>query len=57
MLSDVSVNLKNKFDIRNLNFYYGSFQALSGITLPIPEKRITALIGPSGCIARWQEYL
>ena len=49
MLSDVSVNLKNKFDIRNLNFYYGSFQALSGITLPIPEKRITALIGPSGC--------
>jgi phosphate transport system ATP-binding protein len=49
MLSDVSVNLRNKFDIRNLDFYYGSFQALSGLTLPIPEKRITALIGPSGC--------
>jgi phosphate transport system ATP-binding protein len=49
MLSDDSVNLKNKFEIKNLDFYYGSFQALFGLTLPIPENRITALIGPSGC--------
>jgi phosphate transport system ATP-binding protein len=48
-LSDDSGNLKNKFEIKNLNFYYGSFQALFGLTLSIPEKRITALIGPSGC--------
>jgi phosphate transport system ATP-binding protein len=49
MLSDDSANLKNKFEIKNLDFYYGTFQALFGLTLPIPEKRITALIGPSGC--------
>lgn len=33
----------------NLNFYYGNFQALSGISMEIPENRITAIIGPSGC--------
>ncbi len=49
MLSDDSGKLKNKFEIKNLNFYYGSFQALYDLTLPVAEKRITALIGPSGC--------
>jgi phosphate transport system ATP-binding protein len=34
---------------QNVNFYYGSFQALYDITLEIPEKRVTAFIGPSGC--------
>ena len=38
-----------KFDIENLNLYYGSFQALKGIDLKIPEHEVTALIGPSGC--------
>src|SRR5271165_5965140 len=33
----------------NVNFFYGSFQALYGINVEIAEKRITALIGPSGC--------
>jgi phosphate transport system ATP-binding protein len=33
----------------NLNFFYGSFQALHGIDVEISSKRITALIGPSGC--------
>jgi len=32
-----------------LDFYYGSFQALKGISMPIYDKRVTALIGPSGC--------
>lgn len=36
-------------EIRNLNFFYGSFQALKNINLEIKEKQITALIGPSGC--------
>lgn len=41
----------NKFDIENLNLYYdnGLTQALKNITLPIPNKKVTALIGPSGC--------
>jgi phosphate transport system ATP-binding protein len=38
-----------KISVKNLNFYYGTFQALHDITVDIPEKRITALIGPSGC--------
>ena len=39
----------NKIEVENLNFYYGSKQALIDITLDIPERHITALIGPSGC--------
>ena len=38
-----------KISVKNLNFFYGSFQALHDINVDIPEKRITALIGPSGC--------
>ena len=32
-----------------LNFYYGDFQALKSISMPLYEKKVTALIGPSGC--------
>jgi len=39
----------NKVRVEHLNFYYGSKQALSDVTLDIPEQHITALIGPSGC--------
>lgn len=38
-----------KFEIENLDLFYGSFQALKGIHLGIGEKEITAFIGPSGC--------
>ncbi len=38
-----------KFEIRNMELYYGDFQAIKGIDLSIPEKEITAFIGPSGC--------
>jgi phosphate transport system ATP-binding protein len=38
-----------KMQAENLNFYYGTFQALHGVTLEVQEKHITALIGPSGC--------
>ncbi|KON80102.2 phosphate ABC transporter ATP-binding protein PstB [Azoarcus sp. PA01] len=33
----------------NFSFYYGQYQALKSITLPVYEKHVTALIGPSGC--------
>ena len=39
----------NKFEIRNLNLYYGEFHALKNIDLDVAEHRITAFIGPSGC--------
>lgn len=40
---------RTKLQAVNLNFFYGSFQALHGINIELPEKRITAMIGPSGC--------
>lgn len=39
----------NKIEIREFNFYYGDFQALIDLNMPIREHQITALIGPSGC--------
>ncbi len=38
-----------KFVVNNLNLWYGTFQALKGISLNIAKNEITALIGPSGC--------
>lgn len=38
-----------KAQSKNLDFYYGDFKALKGVTLPIYENKVTALIGPSGC--------
>jgi phosphate transport system ATP-binding protein len=41
--------LNNKLVVEELDFYYNSFRALSGISIDIRANRITALIGPSGC--------
>jgi phosphate transport system ATP-binding protein len=38
-----------KAESKNLNFYYGEYKALKDISLPVAEKKVTALIGPSGC--------
>jgi phosphate transport system ATP-binding protein len=37
------------FSVRDLDFYYGSFKALSNINIEIEPRKVTALIGPSGC--------
>lgn len=34
---------------REVNFYYGDFQALKNINLDLAARRTTAFIGPSGC--------
>jgi phosphate transport system ATP-binding protein len=39
----------HKVEIRHLSFWYGEFQALKDISIPIVERDVTALIGPSGC--------
>jgi phosphate transport system ATP-binding protein len=39
----------SKLKAINVNFYYGTFQALHDISLDMQPNRITALIGPSGC--------
>jgi len=36
-------------ETKNLNLWYGSFQALKNVCVNIPQGQITALIGPSGC--------
>jgi len=36
-------------DVRGLNLWYGSNQALVDVTMPVRKNKITALIGPSGC--------
>src|SRR5512134_4164751 len=41
--------LATKAEARGLSFYYGDFQALKGISMPVHERQVTALIGPSGC--------
>ena len=38
-----------KITVENVDLFYGNFQALHGVELAIPEKKITAFIGPSGC--------
>ena len=38
-----------KFDIKDVDLYYGQFQALKKINMDIFERHVTALIGPSGC--------
>ncbi|OIQ82842.1 phosphate import ATP-binding protein PstB [mine drainage metagenome] len=43
--ADASIKIKT----RNLNFYYGKFQAIKNVNLDIPQHHVTAFIGPSGC--------
>ena len=38
-----------KFNVKDLNLYYGDFHALKNINMDIPANKITAFIGPSGC--------
>jgi phosphate transport system ATP-binding protein len=38
-----------KISVRGLNFFYGRAQALSNISLEVPERVVMAFIGPSGC--------
>mgnify|MGYP003827063979 FL=1 len=39
----------DKFEIKKLNLYYDSFQALKNVNISIQKNEITAFIGPSGC--------
>ena len=38
-----------KMEVKDLNLFYGDFQALKHVSISMPEKEITSFIGPSGC--------
>ncbi|MDR2029353.1 MAG: phosphate ABC transporter ATP-binding protein PstB [Treponema sp.] len=40
---------EKKLEVRDLDLFYGDFQALKRITLSLERQEIAALIGPSGC--------
>ena len=39
----------NKIETRDVNFWYGNFHALKGISMDIEEKSVVAFIGPPSC--------
>jgi phosphate transport system ATP-binding protein len=43
------LNVRPKAEVNGLNFYYGEKQALKSLSMPVHDKKVTALIGPSGC--------
>jgi len=49
MSAPVPTTTQPKISARDLNFFYGNFQALKGISIDIPANRVFAFIGPSGC--------
>ena len=49
MIKKENGNGKIKFNVKDLNLYYGDFHALKNINMEIPANEITAFIGPSGC--------
>jgi phosphate transport system ATP-binding protein len=41
--------LEHSIQTRDLNLWYGDFQALHNVSLNVRHGQITSLIGPSGC--------
>lgn len=48
MAEQIKTKLDTKMVVRDMDLFYGKFQALEGINMDIYEKKVTALIGPSG---------
>ena len=38
-----------KIEVKDINFYYGTFHALKNISMEIEQNKVVAFIGPSGC--------
>lgn len=48
-INKIMNGMMNKIETRDVNFWYGDFHALKGISMDIAEKSVVAFIGPSGC--------
>lgn len=48
-VSDSAEQAKAVIEVADVDFFYGSHQALFNINLEVPSHQVTALIGPSGC--------
>ncbi len=48
-VSAVATQTRDKIKIEDLDFWYGDFNALKDVTVPVIEHAVTAFIGPSGC--------
>ena len=47
--STVRANAPAKMQTEGLRAFFGKIEAVKGITLPILDRKVTAIIGPSGC--------
>jgi phosphate transport system ATP-binding protein len=41
--------MAKQLDVKNVDIYYGKFQAVRGVSLTVAPRSVTAFIGPSGC--------
>jgi phosphate transport system ATP-binding protein len=41
--------MARRIDVKNLDVYYGAFQAVEDVTMTVEPRTVTAFIGPSGC--------
>jgi phosphate transport system ATP-binding protein len=41
--------MAKRIDIRDVNIFYGGFQAVEGVSMIVEPRTVTAFIGPSGC--------
>jgi phosphate transport system ATP-binding protein len=49
LTDDFTPGEANFIQVNDFKFFYGKKQALHGINLTIPSRKVTAFIGPSGC--------
>ena len=49
LTDDFTPGESNFIKVDNFKFFYGKKEALHGINLKIPSRKVTAFIGPSGC--------
>jgi phosphate transport system ATP-binding protein len=47
--AEADPSVRGEIVARDVNFWYGSFKALTDVGMTIAPNRVTALIGPSGC--------